>query len=824
MRLDGNIFSRDTSGQNPQAETHIEQTKSPPGPAPSSTEGQGTMASSKSTVTSSASFGASSPPAVHPLPVLYGSETGTAQEVAEYLASKARRRGFDARPVPLDSAPIEDVFESTHAVFIVSTTGDGEVPSNMSVFWRFLLRRGLPPDSLDGMRFAVFGLGDSGYAKYNAAARKLHARLLQLGAKELVPRGLGDDQSPRGMWGDLDPWMVSLWSSLLELKPLPPGTIVDDTPRLEPAAFTITPFSPPPPQPTPLSTAGLLPVRGTLPGTLEIEMSKGIQEFWESVAPPRGRDGQQHPGGAPMPGRLAVNRRLTADDHFQDVRHFEVDVMGVPGGADYRAGDVAWVHPRNDQSVVETFARVMDLRLDQIMGIAPAASPACGQEEGGRYDVTHENLPTAVAGGAGRGAVVPESANVDGAGDKDPSRGQNRDDDALGPVFSSVISEGPSMISRDPAIVVSGEDLLPPDGCRRRWLSPPFFLPLVCSMRSLLGEVLDISGTPRRAFFETLSLFATDEVEREKLVELSSPDGADLLYEYATREKRTYVEVLGDFPSCKVPLKRLLQLIPRLRPRGFSIASSSLETPWRLHLCVAVVAFRTPYKRARTGVCSSWLASLEPGAEVPLSIRPGTFKLPESLDHPLIMVGPGTGVAPMRSVVLERSRRRRRRQESGLGLELGVPEPGVGDGIDLFTGGRQGRGGGGRSSVLPDTLFFGCRYQRKDFLYGEEWEKMSKTGNLALHVAFSRENPNPNGGRVYVQRRLREQSESLARLIVDRGANVLVSGSAKQMPMDVREAFRDAIATHDKVDGVAGAEVILKMMEKKGRYCVEAWS
>lgn len=72
-------------------------------------------------------------------------------------------------------------------------------------------------------------------------------------------------------------------------------------------------------------------------------------------------------------------------------------------------------------------------------------------------------------------------------------------------------------------------------------------------------------------------------------------------------------------------------------------------------------------------------------------------------------------------------------------------------------------------------------------------------GDLALHVAFSRQNPDPRGGRVYVQRRIREQGKTLSRLIVDLGANVLVSGSAKQMPLDVREAFRDVLATSEKV-------------------------
>ncbi|CAN0247871.1 unnamed protein product, partial [Ectocarpus sp. 8 AP-2014] len=304
-----------------------------------------------------------------------------------------------------------------------------------------------------------------------------------------------------------------------------------------------------------------------------------------------------------------------------------------------------------------------------------------------------------------------------------------------------------------------------------------------------------------------LSVFATEDEEKEKLEELASPSGADLLYEYATREKRSYVEVFGDFPSCKVPPERLLELVPRLRPRGFSIASSALETPSQVHLCMAVVSFRTPYKRLRTGVCSSWLASLTPGAaEVPISIRPGTFKLPQSPSHPLIMVGPGTGVAPMRSVVLER----RRQRQQGLG------GAGVGSSSDGSLWPSPGR-------APPDTLFFGCRFREKDFFYEQDWGVLCASGNLSLFTAFSRSNPDGTGSRVYVQRRIREQASLIASLVVDRGANILVSGSAKQMPRDVREAFRDVLAEHEKASE-AGADALLKAMDRQGRYCVEAWS
>ena len=80
------------------------------------------------------------------------------------------------------------------AIFVVSTTGEGEVPDAMRPFWTFLLRRDLPAGALGSLRYATFGLGDSGYPKFNYAAKRLHRRLAQLGATPLLPCGLGDDQ------------------------------------------------------------------------------------------------------------------------------------------------------------------------------------------------------------------------------------------------------------------------------------------------------------------------------------------------------------------------------------------------------------------------------------------------------------------------------------------------------------------------------------------------------------------------------------------------------------------------------------------------------
>ncbi len=98
-------------------------------------------------------------------------------------------------------------------IFIISTTGDGETPEGMHKAWKVLLQRRLPRNALEGLRFAILSLGDSSYEKYCAAGRRLRARLLQLGAREVISPGYADDQAPRGTWGDVDDWAEQLFSS-----------------------------------------------------------------------------------------------------------------------------------------------------------------------------------------------------------------------------------------------------------------------------------------------------------------------------------------------------------------------------------------------------------------------------------------------------------------------------------------------------------------------------------------------------------------------------------------------------------------------------------
>lgn len=157
------------------------------------------------------------------LTILYGSQTGTAQDLAERLYRESKMFHFVGPVLAMDNFDVSQLINEQLVLFVCSTTGQGEEPDNMKMFWKFLLRKSLPADSLRSMRFAVLGLGDSGYAKFNFVAKRLNRRLLQLGGQQLIPAGLCDDQHDMGSSGVSMPWIADLWSALLEVSPIPVG-------------------------------------------------------------------------------------------------------------------------------------------------------------------------------------------------------------------------------------------------------------------------------------------------------------------------------------------------------------------------------------------------------------------------------------------------------------------------------------------------------------------------------------------------------------------------------------------------------------------------
>lgn len=288
--------------------------------------------------------------------VLYGSETGTAEDVARSVQQLAFNRALaDTQVAAMDAFPVAKLLpRASTVVFVVATTGDGEPPENMRASWRALLRRSLSADWLGGVQFAVFGLGDSGYAKYNATARKLQARLLQLGGSEIVERGLGDDQHPLGYFGALNPWLEQLWTAVLKQHPLPEGFQVDDSPKPVVPKYRVVFHD--------ADSAEAERARTYSP--------RDEEQTSDFYAPPRSAI---HREAGICLAPVVENRRITSDNWTQDVRHIEFDVSGYAQGDHplYRAGDVAVVYPENATGVDEML-QYIGVAGDRVVSICAA--------------------------------------------------------------------------------------------------------------------------------------------------------------------------------------------------------------------------------------------------------------------------------------------------------------------------------------------------------------------------------------------------------------------------------------------------------------------
>ncbi|MDE8808668.1 assimilatory sulfite reductase (NADPH) flavoprotein subunit [Aeromonas hydrophila] len=235
------------------------------------------------------------------------------------------------------------------------------------------------------------------------------------------------------------------------------------------------------------------------------------------------------------------------------------------------------------------------------------------------------------------------------------------------------------------------------------------------------------------------------------------------------------VDVLKRFPTA-LTAEQLLGLLRPLTPRLYSIASSQSEVEEEVHLTVGVVRYPQEDGTVRSGAASSYLADrLAEDGEVRVFVEHNdNFRLPPNPDTPVIMVGPGTGIAPFRAFLQE----------------------------------REAQGAEGNN-----WLFFGNPHFTQDFLYQVEWQRYVKSGLLSkISLAFSRD----QAEKVYVQHRLREAGQELYQWL-EAGAHFYVCGDANQMAKDVQEALLDVIAEHGHKSREEAEEYLSELRRAK-RY------
>ncbi|WP_067567110.1 bifunctional nitrate reductase/sulfite reductase flavoprotein subunit alpha [Nocardia acidivorans] len=586
--------------------------------------------------------------------VLWASQTGTAEELAAAVATRLTDTAFTPRLLDMDAAELTDL--TGDVLLISSTFGDGGPPDNGTDFWDRLSESEI---RLNGLRYAVFALGDSSYEDFCGHGRKLDELLAKRGATRLLPRvdSEPDHESLSEQW--IDAVTATLGSA-------DPGA---DGPR---------PGSPPPGDGTGRSDSSELPSSATdfgahtaspggfTPGAANsggfgrtaTRGANGPVTGRSSVAtlpaPPFTRN-------APVRATLVRNELLSRAGSGKEVRQFGFDLRGLD--ATYEVGDSLGIRPANCAALVSEWLAVTGL-------------------------------------------------------------------------------DGTRMIEVDDTELTLAEAL------RTRY------------------DITKVSAD--------LLSFIAERNAHPRLAKLLRKDNRNELDGYLW--DRQPVDVLRDFPA-GADLVEWLGVLKKLQPRQYSISSSPLVSPHEVQLTVGVVRYGapvTPGAARRGGVSSTFLAD-RAAREVPIFLqRAPHFRPPLDPNAPMIMVGPGTGIAPFRGFLQE----------------------------------RRALGCRGRN-----WLFFGDQHAADHFYYRAELEDMFRSGFLTrLDLAFSRDQRE----RIYVQHRMIEHGAELWSWLRD-GGHFYVCGDAARMAKDVDDALLKIARIHGKLSEDA-ALAFKKQLVAEKRY------
>ncbi|KAJ7163271.1 putative cytochrome P450 oxidoreductase [Mycena filopes] len=372
--------------------------------------------------------------------------------------------------------------------------------------------------------------------------------------------------------------------------------------------------------------------------------------------------------------------------------------------------------------------------------------------------------------------------------------------------------------------------------------------PVPTTYATVLRHYIDISAVAGRQILGSLSKFAPTPEAEEVMKTLNSnkeeyhsviANGCLKLGEVlqlAAGNDMSATPTTENTTAWSIPFDIIVSAIPRLQPRYYSISSSPKLHPTSIHVTAVVLKYqsitnpRVPprwvfgvgsnfllnLKYAATGEAQPMVASVslptyaiegprgayrsESLYKSPIHVRRSTFRLPTNPKSPVIMIGPGTGVAPFRGFVQERVALARRSIEK--------------NGPDALADWGQ------------ISLFYGCRKSTEDFLYKEEWPQYADElkGKFSLHCAFSREVYNPDGSKIYVQDLLWKDREHIADAIINGKGYIYICGDAKSMSKAVEEVLARILgdAKGGNAEDVGAAEV--KLLKERSRLMLDVWS
>ncbi|CAG8478055.1 9783_t:CDS:2, partial [Ambispora leptoticha] len=716
--------------------------------------------------------------------ILYASQTGNAEWIAKNIHQEANERGFSGECHVMNEHDKVDLEKIEVLIAVTSNTGDGDPPDNAIKFFRFL-RKIKSKTFFAKTRFAILGLGDTNYANFNNTAKRLEKRFLELGGAAFYEKGLADDAT--GLESVVDPWIANLWPALEKV------CIKKDKKsngQIEKIASSVANIS----------------VKEVKDNKTNLQSIKTEPENSLTIVT---RD-------------ESTKTVATSENTFNGVTVSESTLNPQP------SDDKTLVPIRSERKGSKLIIDLSDLEsVTQLTSLPRIPTAICKitkvdseiKKTLSKNKYSFQSIPTFIhtptrVFGAKISAVrcLTHPTALKRTLHLELDVKDHRDDIEFvpGDVFGILAPNDEEFvwtllktlgIDHDEAQKTVNIEAM--EGAE---LPTHLKDAKSTSVYELFRYGLDLTSIPRKALLRLLAEYATDPEEKKTLLFLCRINQFNCLRE----QLPTLLDLLLTFPSSRPPIERLLDVLPPHQPRYYSIANSPLVDPNNLHIAFNIVHYNTPdpFAVSKWGICTPWLDELSgritttnvrtpllSPVEIPIFMKPNEhgFAIPKNTKIPLIMIGPGTGIAPFIGFLQHREKLRDiRRKMSTIGLHARRE-------IDKQFGDLW--------------LFYGCRDREKDFLYKDELEGFVERGVLKqLEVAVSRA---PSAGELgkpkYVQDLIKIRGKEVYELINQKGAD------AKGMAKGINDALTDILVEHGNMDRVEASKLLLTWIQEK-RY------
>ncbi|EDV28307.1 uncharacterized protein TRIADDRAFT_21300 [Trichoplax adhaerens] len=694
--------------------------------------------------------------------VLYGSQTGQAQTIAEDIYQQCLDRHFDSKLLCLDQHDKKfNITQVKKAVFVISTTGDGDPPDNAGKFIRKLKRKSVPKDHLSNLSYALLGLGDTNYNNFCNCGKTLNGLLETLGASSFYPIGCADDAV--GLEIVVEPWKDGLWDALQKVLQL-------RTNNTE-IKFLI----------------------------LCIESNKRNELQWDNVnISTTGSNDAISP--ISMDNQVKASEILSGSSNISNTE--ETYATGSPKDSLNNTIDRL---SENTESMKIAPEQLLEQNAKELLaGMHEVIQLESKLKE---YDATFPEAKYLTAENAIKKVLELVLCQNDESIDFLPG-------DSINVFCPNNEEEVNWIISRLGLIDIRNRTftLRVMSETKKRLPKIPDHIPKDCTIKEALMFHCDIRSIPKKATLRMLAEYTENQNERKRLLQLSSREGGNDYTNLICNSSISFLDILATFPSCRPPfIKVIVELLPRLQPRPYSIVNSPIEGKKIMKVAFTIVQLPPSIatRGLREGLCSGWLQSITKHLHSPQlshgnnvgtvkigisSRRNQNFNLPNDKSIPLIMIGAGTGISPYVGFLEHRWL-----------IEN-----------DMAQTAHYG-------SWL---LFYGCRHKDRDYLYKNDINTYLHRKILTHHyVAFSREvqeNLSEKFPR-YVQECLWQQSDKVVKLLLEESALVYVCGDAQGMAKDVMNTIIDLIERNKGISKEEASKIVLTMMKEK-RYRQDIWA